>query len=166
MSACIHRAPQGSHQKVLRDTQTEFQRDMFNLVGLSAPKKELPPYMREMGAICQIGVFTWKPCTFWAQNRLIFGLFALRFQWLWPKSWFSWWFHLFPNFNTVKIVIFPSKSFFFSWKSHGFSLARVVGGGPLKRNSANFLKFKTGHRLDQPFVIHHVRSVRVKELAS
>ena len=37
-------------------------------------------YMREMGAICQIGVFTWKPCTFWAQNGFIFGLFALRFQ--------------------------------------------------------------------------------------
>ena len=37
-------------------------------------------YMREMGAICQIGVLTWKPCTFWAQNGFIFGLFALRFQ--------------------------------------------------------------------------------------
>ena len=35
---------------------------------------------REMGAICQIGVFTWKPCTFWVQNGCIFGLFALRFQ--------------------------------------------------------------------------------------
>ena len=46
-------------------------------------------YMRETGAICQIGVLTWKPCTFWVQNGLIFGLFALRFQWLWPKSWFS-----------------------------------------------------------------------------
>ena len=39
-----------------------------------------PRYMREMGAICQIGVLTWKPCTFWVQNALIFGLFALRFQ--------------------------------------------------------------------------------------
>ena len=37
-------------------------------------------YMREMGAICQIGVLTWKPCTFWVQNGFIFGLFALRFQ--------------------------------------------------------------------------------------
>ena len=37
-------------------------------------------YMREMGAICQIGVLTWKPCTFWVQNGCIFGLFALRFQ--------------------------------------------------------------------------------------
>ena len=46
-------------------------------------------YMREMGAICQIGVFTWKPCTFWVKNRFYFGLFALRFQWLWPKSRFS-----------------------------------------------------------------------------
>ena len=36
-------------------------------------------YMREMGAICQIGVLTWKPCTFWVQNGSIFGLFALRF---------------------------------------------------------------------------------------
>ena len=45
-----------------------------------------PLYMREMGAICQIGVFTWKPCTFWVQNGFVFGLFALRFQWLWPKS--------------------------------------------------------------------------------
>ena len=32
---------------------------------------------------------TWKPCTFWVQNGFIFGLFALRFQRLWPKSWFS-----------------------------------------------------------------------------
>ena len=45
-------------------------------------------YMREMGAICQIGVLTWKPCTFGVQNGSIFGLFALRFQRLWPKSWF------------------------------------------------------------------------------
>ena len=37
-------------------------------------------YMREMGAICQIGVFTWKSCTFRVQNGFIFGLFALRFQ--------------------------------------------------------------------------------------
>ena len=37
-------------------------------------------YMREMGAICQIGVLTWKPCTFWVQNGFLFGLFALRFQ--------------------------------------------------------------------------------------
>ena len=28
--------------------------------------------MREMGAICQIGVLTWKPCTFWVQNGSIF----------------------------------------------------------------------------------------------
>ena len=46
-------------------------------------------YMREMGAICQIGVLTWKPCTFRVQNGFVFGLFALRFQSLWPKSWFS-----------------------------------------------------------------------------
>ena len=37
-------------------------------------------YMREMGAICQIGILTWKPCTFWVQNGFIFGLFALSFQ--------------------------------------------------------------------------------------
>ena len=37
-------------------------------------------YMREMCAICQIGVLTWKPCSFWVQNGFIFGLFALRFQ--------------------------------------------------------------------------------------
>ena len=50
---------------------------------LGPEKKNLAPpplYMREMGAICQIGVLTWKPCTFWAQNGSIFGLFALRFQ--------------------------------------------------------------------------------------
>ena len=38
------------------------------------------PYMREMGAICQIGVLAWKPCAFWVQNGFFFGLFALRFQ--------------------------------------------------------------------------------------
>ena len=42
-------------------------------------------------------------------NGFIFGLFALRFQWLWPKSWFSLWFRSFPHFNPVKIVISPSK---------------------------------------------------------
>ena len=36
--------------------------------------------MREMGAICQIGVLTWKPCTFWAQNGFIFGLFRTTFS--------------------------------------------------------------------------------------
>ena len=46
----------------------------------SAPKGKLrltiqelrltpPPYMREIGTICQIGVFAGKQCIFWAQNR-------------------------------------------------------------------------------------------------
>ena len=27
-----------------------------------------PPYMREKGALCQIGVSTRKPCTFWVKS--------------------------------------------------------------------------------------------------
>ena len=47
---------------------------------LSYKGVRVPPYMREMGAISQIGVLAWKPCTCWVQDGLIFGLFALRFQ--------------------------------------------------------------------------------------
>ena len=34
------------------------------------------PYMREMGAICQIGVFTRKPCTFWGSKMGLFSAFS------------------------------------------------------------------------------------------
>ena len=78
-----------------------------------------------MGAICQIGVLTWKPYTFWVQNGFIFGLFALRFQWLWAKSWFSLWIRSFPHLNTVKIVISPSE-FWFLVKKKKWILAKML----------------------------------------
>ena len=65
--------------------------------------------MRDMGAICQIGVFTWKPCTCWVQNEFIFGLFALRFQCIVAQIVVFIVISSVPHFNTAKIVISPSK---------------------------------------------------------
>ena len=63
-------------------------------------------YMRETGAICQIGVFTWKPCTFWVENGLLFRPFRTTFSMIVAQI--VVFIVISPHFNTVKLVISPS----------------------------------------------------------
>ena len=71
----------------LSDLQVTECRGTTNIHGLIPGRRrsryrttECRMYMREMGAICQIGVLTWKPCTFWVQNGSIFGFFRTTFS--------------------------------------------------------------------------------------
>ena len=67
----------------------------------------LAVYTREMGAICQIGVLTWKPCTLWVQMGLFSAFSHYVFNDCGPNRGFHSDFTLSPIFFTIKVVIFP-----------------------------------------------------------
>ena len=66
--------------------------------------------MREMGAICQIGVFTWKQTVHILGPKWVyFRPFRTTFSMIVAQIVVFIVISLFPPFNTEKIVISPSK---------------------------------------------------------
>ena len=53
-------------------------KDIDKCSGLRFPLQPRPQYMREIGAMWQIGVLAWKPCTFLAQNGSFSALWRYK----------------------------------------------------------------------------------------